>query len=81
MTVSGAGGDNNATTNFTLPHRSVSIWVAAGKTGPAIGSITPRVANAGASVTISGAGFGKTARHGEFCDGRKQAGRQGYEVV
>ncbi|HMG87643.1 MAG TPA: alpha-amylase family glycosyl hydrolase [Terracidiphilus sp.] len=58
LTVSGTDEDNNATMNFTLPHRSVSLWVAAGKAGPAIGSITPRVANAGALVTITGAGFG-----------------------
>jgi hypothetical protein len=58
LTVTGTGGENKATANFTLPHRSASIWVAAGNVGPAIGSITPRVANAGALVTITGAGFG-----------------------
>jgi hypothetical protein len=60
VTVTGTGGENDAAANFTLPHRSVSVWVAAGKAGPAIGSITPRVANAGALMTISGAGFGTT---------------------
>lgn len=58
LTVSGPTGGNNAAPNLTLPHRSVSIWVAAGGAGLAIGSITPRVANPGAMVTISGAGFG-----------------------
>ncbi len=78
LTVSGAGGDNNATMNFTLPHRSVSLWVAAGKTGPAIGSITPRVANAGATVTINGAGFGKTRGTVSFATG---ASKQGAKVT
>jgi glycosidase len=59
LKVSAAMAGNNPTANFTLPHRSVSIWVAAGGTGLAIGSITPRVANPGALVTITGAGFGK----------------------
>ncbi len=69
LTVTGTGGENDATANFTLPHRSVSIWVAAGGTGPAIGSITPRVANAGAPVTIAGMGFGSAAGRVTFVAG------------
>jgi glycosidase len=61
VTVTGATGSNNPATNFTLPHRSVSIWVSAGTPAPSIGSVTPRVANPGATVTVSGAGFGATA--------------------
>jgi hypothetical protein len=61
VTVTGAAGSNNPATNFTLPHRSVSIWVSAGTPAPSIGSVTPRVANPGATVTIGGAGFGAAA--------------------
>ena len=61
ITVTGTAGSNNPVTNFTLPHRSVSIWVSAGSVPPSIGSVTPRVANPGAAATISGAGFGATA--------------------
>lgn len=61
VVVTGTAGANNAVTNFTLPHRSVSIWVSQGSVAPAIGSVTPRVANPGATVTVSGAGFGATA--------------------
>jgi hypothetical protein len=78
LTVSAVTAGNNPTANFTLPHRSVSLWVAAGKTGPAIGSITPRVANAGALVTISGAGFGKTRGTVSFATG---ASKQGARVT
>ena len=58
IAVAGSPGGNNPVANLSLPRRSVSIWVAAGPTGPAIGSVTPRVANAGVPVTIAGAGFG-----------------------
>jgi hypothetical protein len=58
LAVSGTAGGNNAAANFTLPHGSVSIWVAAGGAGFVIGSVTPRVANPGVVVTISGTGFG-----------------------
>ncbi len=61
IAVTGTVGGNNPVTNFTLPHRSVSIWVSAGSVPPSIGSVTPRVANSGAAVTISGARFGATA--------------------
>jgi len=60
ITVTGTVGGNNPVTNFTLPHRSVSIWVSSGSVPPSIGSVTPRVANSGAAVTISGTGFGAT---------------------
>jgi glycosidase len=69
ITVTGAAGSNNPVTNFTLPHRSVSIWVSAGSVLPSIGSVTPRVANPGATVTISGAGFGTTAGTVDFTVG------------
>ncbi len=58
IAVTGAAGSNNPVTDFTLPHNSVSIWVSAGSVPPAIGSVTPRVANSGSAVTINGAGFG-----------------------
>jgi hypothetical protein len=61
IAVTGSVGGNNPVTNFTLPHRSVSIWVSAGSVPPSIGSITPRVANPGAAVTINGTGFGVAA--------------------
>ena len=61
IAVTGTAGSNNPVTNFTLPHNSVSIWVSSGTVPPSIGSVTPRVANPGAAVTISGAGFGATA--------------------
>jgi hypothetical protein len=60
ITVTGTVGGNNPVTNFTLPHRSVSIWVSSASVPPSIGSVTPRVANPGAAVTISGTGFGAT---------------------
>jgi len=47
----------------------VSIWVSAQGAPPSIGSVTPRVANAGATVTISGAGFGTTAGTVTFAQG------------
>lgn len=69
IAVTGAAGSNNPVTNFTLPHRSVSIWVFAGATGPSVGSVTPRVANPGAAVTVSGAGFGATPGTVTFTQG------------
>jgi glycosidase len=72
LTVSGSAGGNNAAANFTLPHGSVSIWVAAGGVGLAIGSVTPRVANSGVAVTIAGAGFGTTAGTVSFAAGGLQ---------
>lgn len=61
MTVTGTAGSNNPVTNFTLPHRSVSVWVSSGSVPPSIGSIVPRVANPGTTITINGAGFGTSA--------------------
>jgi glycosidase len=58
ITVTGTAGGNNSVTGFTLPLRSVSIWVSQGSVPPSIGSVTPRVANPGTTVTINGAGFG-----------------------
>jgi len=61
IVVTGSIGGNNAVANFILPHRSVSIWVSASGGSPSIGTVTPRVANPGATVSITGAGFGATA--------------------
>lgn len=61
ITVTGTAGANNPVTNFTLPHRTVAIWVSNGAASPGLGSITPRVANAGVPVTLSGSGLGATA--------------------
>jgi glycosidase len=61
IAVTGTAGSNNPVTNFTLPLRSVSIWLSQGSVPPSIGSVTPRVANPGATVTIDGAGFGAIA--------------------
>lgn len=69
LTVSGGATAENPAAGFTLPHRSVSIWVAQGNAGLAIGSITPRVANPGAVVTISGTGFGAGAGTVTFSQG------------
>ncbi len=69
ITVTGTVGGNNPVTNFTLPHRSVSIWVSSGSVPPTIGSVTPRVANPGTAVTISGTGFGTTAGTVNFIAG------------
>lgn len=60
IAVTGTAGSNNPVVNFSLPHRSVSIWISTGSVPPSIGSVTPRVANPGALVAISGAGFGST---------------------
>lgn len=69
ITVMGSVGANNPVSDFALPHNSVSIWVSAGNVPPSIGSITPRVANPGAMVTISGAGFGATGGTVNFTAG------------
>jgi glycosidase len=69
IVVTGAVGSNNPVTAFRLPHRSVSIWVSTGSVGPSIGSITPRAANPGATVTVSGAGFGAAAGTLSFTSG------------
>jgi glycosidase len=69
ITVTGSPGANNPVKNFTLPHNSVSIWVSAGGVGPSVGSVTPRVANPGAVVTLSGAGFGTAAGTVNFTSG------------
>jgi glycosidase len=69
ITVTGTAGSNNPVTNFTLPHNSVSIWVSAGTVPSSIGSVTPRVANPGAAVTINGAGFGSTTGTVNFTSG------------
>jgi len=61
IVVTGTAGSNNPATDFTLPHRSVSIWVSDGYVPPSIGSVTPRIANPGVAVTLSGAGFGTMA--------------------
>ncbi len=69
ISVTGSARANNPVTNFTLPHNSVSIWVSAGSVAPFVGSVTPRVANAGAVVTLSGAGFGTVAGTVNFTSG------------
>jgi hypothetical protein len=66
ITVMGTAGGNNSVADFTLPLRSVSVWVAQGTIPPLIGSITPRAANPGAAVTISGAGFGASQGTASF---------------
>lgn len=69
LTVSGGAPGENPAAGFTLPHRSVSIWVSTGNASLTVGSITPRVANPGAVVTISGAGFGAGAGAVMFSQG------------
>ena len=61
IAVTGTAGANNPVANFTLPYNSVSFWVSAGSVPPSISSVTPRVANPGTLVTLSGAGLGATA--------------------
>lgn len=69
ISVTGTAGANNPVTNFTLPHNSVSIWVSAGSVPPSLGSVTPRVANPGALVTLSGASFGVSPGTVNFTSG------------
>jgi glycosidase len=69
IAVTGTAGANNSVTNFTLPYNSVSVWVSAGSVPPSIGSVTPRVANPGAVVTLSGADFGATVPTVNFTSG------------
>ncbi len=69
LTITGAAGGNNSAANLTLPRGSVSIWVAAGEAGLAIGSITPRVANPGVASDDYGHGIRDDGRHGAFLNG------------
>jgi glycosidase len=73
ISVNGNASANNPVSNFALPRRSVSIWVSKGSLGPSIGSVNPRVANAGVPVTISGAGFGSSNGHVTFTHGSTTA--------
>jgi glycosidase len=78
LTVNAGANGTNPAADFTLTHRSVSIWLAAGKSGVAIGSITPRVTNPGATVTITGVGFGAAVGKVTFVNG---AAKRNAKVV
>jgi glycosidase len=57
---SGAGG-NNPVTAFSLAPNTVSVWQSsAPATSPELGSLVPRVAQAGLTATVGGEGFGST---------------------
>ncbi len=54
-----AGGGNNPVTTFSLPAHTVSVWQSsASATSPELGSLGPRVAQAGVTATVGGDGFG-----------------------
>ena len=53
---------NNTVESFTLSPNTVAVWsYTTGQQGPQLGSIFPRVGQAGMRVTIYGNGFGRTA--------------------
>lgn len=60
LTVTSGGGNNRAA-NFTLPKHSVSVWQAKGAGAAQAGAISPRLAQPGARVAITGANFGASA--------------------
>jgi glycosidase len=56
----GAGG-NNPVTAFSLAPNTVSVWQSsAPATSPELGSLGPRVGQAGLSATVGGVGFGSS---------------------
>ena len=56
----GAGG-NNPVTNFNLAPNTVSVWQSSTPaTSPELGSLGPRLAQAGLTATAGGEGFGST---------------------
>jgi hypothetical protein len=60
--VSAGTGGNNPVTTFSLPVRTVSVWQASGPAGsPELGSLGPRLAQAGLTASAAGEGFGSLA--------------------
>jgi len=56
-----AGGGNNPVTTFSLPAHTVSVWPSsAAATSPELGSLGPRIAQAGLTATAGGEGFGSS---------------------
>jgi glycosidase len=56
----GTGG-NNPVTAFSLPPHAVSVWQSSGPANsPELGSLGPRVAQAGLTATAGGEGFGSS---------------------
>jgi len=56
-----AGGGNNPVATFSLPPHTVSVWQASGAaTSPELGSLGPRLAQAGLTATAGGEGFGSS---------------------
>jgi len=59
MQVSGGTGGNNPVTTFSLPTHTVSVWQSyAPAASPELGSLGPRLAQAGLTATVGGDGFG-----------------------
>ena len=62
MQVSAGTGGNNPVTPFSLPPHTVSVWQASGAAAaPELGSLGPRLAQAGLTATAGGEGFGSSA--------------------
>ncbi len=60
--VSAGTGGNNPVTTFSLPPHTVSVWQASGAAAaPELGSLGPRLAQAGLTATAGGEGFGSPA--------------------
>ena len=56
-----SGGGNNPVTPFTLPPHSVSVWeTSSPAAAPELGSVGPRVMQAGLTATAGGDGFGSS---------------------
>ncbi|MGO9088461.1 MAG: alpha-amylase family glycosyl hydrolase [Candidatus Sulfotelmatobacter sp.] len=56
-----SGGGNNPVTNFSLPPHTVSVWQSSTPaSSPELGSVGPRIAQAGLTATAAGDGFGSS---------------------
>jgi glycosidase len=56
-----SGGGNNPVTNFSLPPHTVSVWQSSTlAASPELGSVGPRIAQAGLTATAAGDGLGSS---------------------
>jgi len=61
MQVNTGTGGNNPVTTFSLPPHTVSVWQSSGPaSSPELGSLGPRLAQAGVTATAGGEGFGSS---------------------
>jgi len=61
MQVTAGSGGNNPVINFSLPAHTVSVWQSSGPASSAeLGSLDPRVVQAGLTATVAGDGFGSS---------------------